>query len=446
VQVDAMALAFALGIALAASFLFGLVPALQISRVQLVDGLRQGGKGSSMGARTGWVRNAFVVAEVALAVVLVVSAGLLGRSLSALTSVDMGFDPEGILVLTTNVPVKTLADAPRATAFYRDLLDDLRATPGISSVAAVRSLPTQVSSNGGYWIEGGARPEETGVTAPQAVFNVVTPGYFSTIRVPVQKGRDFTAGDVRSAPFVAIINEALARTAFPGQDPIGRRIQCGLDTLEFMTIVGVVGDVRTYGPSIPAAPELYMPYLQHPGPSTALSLVVRPHGGDPLALVEPIRRKISAMNPDVPIKASTMDDKINLAVAPERFRTFLLVVFAGVALALALAGVYGVMAYTVSQRVPELGVRIALGATPGHIMGLILGYGGRLAAIGLSLGVLLALASGRMLEGLLFGVTARDPLILAVVTSAVALSTFAACYVPGRRAVRVDPVSAMRAE
>lgn len=446
VQVDAAALAFALAIALAASVLFGLAPALQVSRVQLADALRQGGKGSSTGARTGWVRSAFVVAEVALAVVLVAGAGLMGRSLATLTSVDMGFDPTRLLVLTTVVPVRTLDEAPRATAFYRELLGDLRSTPGISAVSGVTSLPSQVRSNGGYWIEGGPGPKETGVTAPQAVFNVITPDYFETLRVPLQRGRDFTAADGANAPFVAIVNESLARASFPDEDPIGQRIQCGLDTLEFMTIVGVVGDVRTSGPSLPGQPEIYMPYEQHPGPATAMNIIVRTRATEPLTLVEGIRRKIGAMNPDVPVKATTMEATLDTATATPRFRTFLLMVFAGVALLLALAGIYGVMAYTVSQRVPELGVRIALGATPEHITRLILGQGARLAVIGLGLGLALALASGRILEGLLFGVTARDPLILAAVTAVVAAATLAACYIPGRRAVRVDPVSAMRSE
>jgi predicted permease len=446
VEVDATALVFALAVALTASLLFGLAPALQISRVQLVDGLRQGGKGSSMGARTGWLRNGFVIAEVALAVVLVIGAGLLGRSLTALTSVDMGFDSERLLVLTTVVPVSTFAEAPRATAFYRDLLADLRSTPGISEVAGVTSLPTQVRSNGGYWLEGGPGPKETGITAPQAVFNVITPDYFRTLRVPVRKGRDFTDGDRRDAQFVAIINEALARASFPNEDPIGRRIQCGLDTLEFMTIVGVVADVRTGGPATPAQPEIYMPYEQHPGPATSLNLIIRAQTADPLSLVEMIRRKITARNPDVPVKATTMEDTLDVAAATPRFRTFLLVVFAGVALLLALAGIYGVMAYTVSQRVPELGVRIALGATPQHIMGLIMGHGARLAMIGLVLGLALALASGRILEGLLFGISPRDPIILIAVTAVVAAATLAACYIPGRRAVRVDPMIAMRSE
>ena len=446
VKVDTVVLAFAMIIALLASFLFGLAPALQVSRVQLSEGIRQGGKGSSIGARGGWARSAFVVAEVALAVVLVVGASLLARSLVALASVNMGFAPEKLLVLRTVVPVRTFQEAPRATAFYRDLLTDLRTLPGVDAVGGVTSLPTAVRSNGGYQIEGRIQQGQTGVRSPQALFTVVTPDYFRTMRVPVRNGRDFNDGDRTGATFVAIINEALARAAFPGEDPIGRRIQCGLDTPEFMTIVGVVGDIRTAGPSQPAAPEIYMPYEQHPGPATALNIVARTQSPDPMALSETIQRKIRERNADVPVKATTMEGTLDTATATPRFQTYLLVLFAGVALVLALAGVYGVMAYMVSQRVPELGVRIALGATPGSIMKLILGHGAKLAGFGLALGIALALLSGKLVEGFLFGVKARDPLTFVLVTVVVAIATLAACYIPGRRAVRVDPMTALRTE
>jgi putative ABC transport system permease protein len=446
IRVDIAALLFAVGVALFSSVLFGLAPALQASRVELVDGLRQGGKGSSIGARGGWARNAFVIAEIALAVVLVVGAGLLARSLVALSAVDMGFRPDRLLVLTTAVPVRNMDDAPRATAFYRDLLPELRAIPGVIALAGVTGLPTAVQSNGGYLLEGGPTFDQVGVRAPQAVFTVVTPDYFRTMGVPLKAGRDFTDGDRRGATMVAVINESLARASFPGKDPIGMRIQCGLDVLDFMTIVGVVGDVRTWGPNLPAQAEIYMPYEQHPGPATALRIVARTAAADPLALTDTMRRKISARNPDVPVKASTMELTLDTASATPRFQTFLLVVFAGVALVLALAGVYGVMAYTVSQRVPEIGVRIALGATPEDIRTLIFGQGAKLAAAGLLIGVALALLSGKLLQGLLFNVTPRDPLILGAVTAAVALATMAACYIPMRRAVRVDPMVALRAE
>ena len=446
VEVDLVALGFALGIAAIASVLFGLAPSVQISRVQLSEGLRQGGKGSSLGARTGFARHAFVIAEVALAVVLVVGAGLLARSLAALTSVDMGFDAERLLVVGTVVPVSTREEAPRATAFYRDLLTEVRAIPGVSAAGAVTSLPTRVRSNGSYWIEGGPGVEQTGVNAPQALFTVITPEYFRTLRVPLRQGRDFGDGDRRGAPMVAIINESLAREAFPGQDPIGRWIQCGLDSLEPMTIVGVVADIRTSGPASPAQPEIYMPYEQHPAPATALNLVLRAETDAPLALVDTIRRMVAARNPDVPIRAMTMEGTLETASETQRFRTYLLIVFAAIALLLAVAGIYGVMSYTVSQRLPELGVRVALGATPRNIFGLVVGEGATLALAGLVIGVVLALLSGRILEGLLFGVTARDPWSLALVVVVVSIASLAACYIPGRRAVRVDPMVALRAE
>jgi predicted permease len=446
IRVDAAALGFAVAVALAASVIFGLAPALQISRMQLVDGLRQGGKGSSIGARGGWARSAFVVAEVALAVVLVFGAGLLARSLVALASVELGFSAEQLLVVRTVVPVRGRQDAPRATAFYRDLLADLRATPAITAIGGVTSLPTAVRSDGSYAIEGQSDLKQTGIRSPQAVLNVVTPDYFRAMRIPFKRGRDFADSDRLDAPLVAIINEALARASFGTDDPIGRRIQCGLDNLEFMTIVGVVSDVRTYGPARPTEPEIYMPYEQHPGPATAMNLVARTSAPDPRALAETISRKIRERNPDVPVRATTMEETLERASATPRFRTFLLVVFAAVALLLALAGVYGVMAYTVSQRISELGVRIALGATSENIMRLIVGQGAKLAGAGLLVGVGLALMAGRALEGLLFGVTPRDPLMLALVTVAVAATTLAACYVPGRRAVRVDPLLALRAE
>jgi predicted permease len=444
ISVDGTALAFAIATALAASVVFGLAPALQASRFQLADGLRQGGKGSSIGARGAWARGAFVVVEIALAVVLVAGAGLLARSLALLASVDMGFSSDRVLVIQTSVPVRGTADAPRAVAFYRDLLPELRALPGISAIGAVRSPPTIVKSNGGYRLEGDTSAFT--VRSSQALFNVVTPGYFQALGIPLRRGRDLSDADTYPAAPVAVINEALARQSFPGQDPIGRRLQCGLDRPDLMTIVGVVGDVRAAGPAQPPLPEIDMPFEQHPNYATALTLVARTAAADPRALVDTIRRRIADRNPDVPVKPSTMAETIGVATAGPRFQTFLIVTFAVVALTLSLAGVYGVMAYSVSQRVPELGVRIALGATPADIRGLVLGQGARLAALGLSAGIGLALLSGKALQGLLFGVTARDPAILVLVSVTVAVATLAACYIPVRRAVRVDPMVALRAE
>jgi putative ABC transport system permease protein len=447
IAVDGTAFLFAVAVALTASLIFGLVPAVQMSRIQPASGLREGGKGSSTGARSGWARSAFVVAEIALAVVLVVGASLLARSLARLADVDMGFEPEQLLVLQTTVPVQSRSDAPRATAFYRDLLGDVRALPGVDAASAVMGLPSAPRSNGSYAIEGASgAASEMSVRSPQAIFNVVTPDYFRTLGVPLTRGRDFANGDTQHAPLVAIVNESLVRVSFGNMDPIGRRIQCGLDNPGFMTIVGVVADVRTNGPASPAPPELFMPYEQHPGPASALSIVVRTRADDPLTLAETVRRRIAARNPDVPVRATTMEGTLHLAAATPRFRTFLLVAFAGIALFLALAGVYAVMAYTVSQRVPELGVRLALGATRGQIMRLVLLQGVKLASGGLVLGLVLAVAFGGVVQGLLFGVTPRDPITLLAVVCAVGVAALVACYIPGRRAVRVDPMMALRSQ
>ncbi|HEY8550789.1 MAG TPA: ABC transporter permease [Vicinamibacterales bacterium] len=446
VRVDGAVLLFAVAVALLATAILGLAPALQLSRVQLVDGLRQGGKGTAIGARSGWARSAFVVAEIALAVVLVFAAGLLGKSLVALASVEMGFAPRELMVMNTVVPVSSLEEAPRATAFYRDLLGHVRSLPGVAAASAVTSLPTAVRSNGSYGIEGKIDFLQAGIRAPKALFTVVTPDYFRTLGVPIRRGRDFNDGDRRDAPFVAIINESLARESFPGEDPIGKRIQCGLDSLEPMTIVGVVADIRTAGPTRPVQPEIYMPYEQHPGPATALNLVIRTERGDPQQLAGVITRAIRERNPDVPVKVTSMEATIGTAAAAPRFRAFLLVTLAGIALLLAIAGVYAVMAYSVTQRLPELGVRVALGATPGSILALVLKAGAGLAAGGIALGLGLSLLAGRVLESLLFQVTARDPMMLALVPAAVAVATLAACCMPARRAGRVDPMIVLRAE
>jgi len=446
VHVDLVALLFALLIALGASIVFGLMPALQTSRVQLATGLREGGKGTSIGAGGNWARSAFVVAEIALAVALVAGAGVLARSLAALAAVDMGFKPERLLVLTTQFPVRSFDEAPRATAFYRDVLADVRALPGVTAAGGVTSMPTAMRSNGTFAIDGSTAFLPAGAKSPQAIFNVVTPDYFRTLRVRVTRGRDFSDTDIDSAPLVAIVNEALVRAVFGTEDPIGRRIQCGLDRRDFMTIVGVVADVRTTGPAIAPEPEIVMPYEQHPGPATALNLIVRSDTVQPLALAGAIRRTITGRNADVPVRVATMEGRLGTATATPRFRTVLVVAFASVALLLALAGVYGVMAYTISQRIPELGVRIALGATPAIIMRLIVAQGAKLAVIGLALGIGFALWFARALDGMLFGVAPRDPLTLILVTAVVALAVLLATFIPGRRAVRVDPVIALRAE
>jgi len=446
VTIDSTVLGFALLISVVASLIFGAAPALQVSRVQLIEGLRQAGKGASAGGRSGWARNGFMIAEVALAVVLVVGAGLLARSLIALASVDMGFSPERLLVLHTAVPISGKEDAPRGTAFYRDLLPELRVLPGVSAVGGAMGVPTRPRSNGGYVIEGGPGFDQLGLRSPQAIFNVITPDYFRAMRIPMRSGRDFTDSDRADATMVVIVNDALVKASFPGVDPIGRRIQCGLDSMAFMTIVGVVGDVRSSGPSRPAQAEIYMPYEQHPTYGSALSIVARTDAIEPLTLADTMRRKIQQRNLDVPVRAVTMEMTVATAAATPRFRTFLLTVFAGVALLLAIAGVYGVMSYTVSQRVSEIGLRVALGAAPRDVLRLVMMQAVRVTGIGLVIGVALALAMSGFLRSQLFGVQPQDPFVLISVVAGISLAAMLASYVPSRRALRVDPMIALRSE
>ena len=446
VTVDGTALLFALAISLLASLIFGIAPAWHVSRVNLADGMRQSGKGSSIGVRGGWARKAFVVSEIALAVALVMGAGLLGRSLIALANVDMGFNRDRLVVLRTVVPVSGREQFPRAIATYRAMLEELRALPGVIAAGGVTSLPTAVRSNGGYWIQGGPGPEVLGMKSPQAVFNVVTPDYFRTLQVPIVRGRDFTDADRIDAPFVVMINEQLAKDAFPDVDPIGRTLRCGLDNLAPMTIIGIVKDVRTNGPSRPVQAEIFMPYEQHQGPATSLNIVMRTDVAEPLALGATAARQIRSRTPEVPVRVETMAMTMATATATPRFRTVLLVVFAVVALLLAVAGVYGVMAYTVNQRVPEIGLRVALGASPGDVIRLVLREGALLIVIGLAIGSALSFAGTRFISGMLFGVSASDPLVFAGVAALVASAALAACLVPGRRALKVDPLLALRAE
>jgi putative ABC transport system permease protein len=446
IAADGRVLAFALALSAAASVLFGVLPAVQASRVDLNASLRQGGRGSALGGGSARFRSALVIAEIALAVALVVGASLLVRSLVALGRVDLGFTTERLLVVETTVPSRDLDGARRATAFYAAILPRLAAIPGVTSVAGVRGLPgTSLHSNGGYWIEGGPGPDALGVRSPQAVFTVVTPNYFHTMGVPIRDGRDFSGRDRSGAPPVTIVNEAFVRQTFPDGRAIGRRIQCGLDTLAFMTIVGVAGNVREYDPSRPPQPEIYMPFEQHPVFATALTLVART-GGDPMLAAHAFRETIRGASPEVPVRAGTMNDTMSDAVATPRFRTLLVALFAALAFVLAIAGVYGVMAYTVGRRTAEIGVRMALGAASGDILRLVMTMGVRLAVTGIAIGCALAYALAQVLRGMLFAVGPADPIVFVGVPIVLLITAAAACAVPALRAARVGPMIALRAD
>jgi predicted permease len=446
IGIDGRVLAFTLAASIAASLLFGVLPAIHASRVDLNGSLRQGGRGAAAGGSGVRFRSGLVVAEVALAVALVAGAALLVRSFIALGRAELGYSAERVLVVHTTVPVRDVEGARRATATYAALLPRLAALPGVNAVAGIRGLPgTAMHSNGGYWLEGGPGPDVSGVQAPQAVFTVITPDYFRTMTIPVSSGRDFSARDDFDAPQVAIVNQALARQAFPGIDPIGRRIMCGLDTPRFMTVVGVVGNVREYDPSVAPLPELYMPFQQHPSYGSSLTLVART-SGEPLALANAFRETIRSADPDVPVRSTTMTETVSASVATPRFRTLLIGAFAALALILAIAGVYGVMAYAVSRRTAEIGVRMAMGAASGDIVRLVMGQGLRLAVAGVALGCGLAYGLALLLRGMLFAVAPADPVVFLAVPLALVVTAAAATVIPALRASRVDPMQALRAD
>jgi putative ABC transport system permease protein len=281
------------------------------------------------------------------------------------------------------------------------------------------------------------------VASPQAVFSVITPGIFNTLKIPLKSGRDFNDSDRYDAPFTAIINESLARKSFPGQDPIGRTIFCGYDSPKAMTIVGVVADIRQFGPARPPWPELYMPYEQHPRGSFE---VLARTAGEPLAVSETLRRIVHERNPNVPVKFSTMEQNLAENVAAPRFRTLLLGTFAGLAVLLAMAGIYGVMAYVVGQRRNEIGLRMALGASQGNVLGLVLRQGMIYVVLGVAAGLVGALAATRLLTSMLFDVKPTDPGTYAAVAAILAVVALAASYIPARRAAKVDPLTALRQE
>src|SRR5437016_3542340 len=403
-SVDARVLAFTFVVSVLASLLFGLAPALQVWRVDLNKSLKQGTTRAASGVIASRLRGALVVTEIALSMMLLITAGLLLKSFVALQNVSLGFLPERVVVRHTSLPASDPESQKRATLFYRELLREIAAAPGVLDCGAVRTLPGHVESAGSYWID-----QQTDlVNPPHAVYSIAAPGAFATLGIPLFEGRGFNDRDTLDAPFTAIINQKLAAEAFPGQDPIGHLVNWGMDSPEPMKIVGVVGNVRQAGPAASPESEIFAPYLQHPGPSTGLNILVRT-ALEPNALFPTLREKAQALSSDVPVKFTTMEASVSENVAAPRFRTLLLGVFAALAVILAMAGVYGVMSYVAGQRSSEVGLRMALGASPGDVLRLILRQGLALTAAGIVLGLLCAAAVTRLLQSMLFEVKATDP-------------------------------------
>lgn len=443
IAVDPTVLGFAALASVVASVVFGLAPAWHASKVDLRERLTEGGSRGAIGSASNRLRTGLAIAEIGLAVVLAIGGGLLFRSFVALSHVELGYHTDGVLIVQAHLPTtEEREDQSRAVDRLERLFPALTALPGVQAASATVGLPLgSMTSNGSYAVEG-RHVFAPGQDLPSATFRLASPGYFQTLGIPVRRGREFSPQDRYDNRFVAIISESLARETFPGVDPIGQRIQCGLDSLNFMTVVGVVGDIRDV-PGTPPGPELYMPIAQHPGRGTLVELVVR-SSLPPMSLAEIVREQIRKADPEVATKFTSFDSMAADATSAERFRTWLVGAFAGLALLLAIAGVYGLLTYLTAQRAPELGVRIALGATPRSILGLVLSRAALMAAAGLTIGVVLALVASRALSTMVFGVTSLDPLTYGSVLAGVLLSTLAAAAVPAWRASRIDPISVIR--
>ncbi len=450
IGIDLRVLAFAAAVSLLASLLFGLAPALHASRPGLGRALRESGHSSTAGADRQRFRSVLVASEVAVAVVLLVGAGLLVRSFVALRSVDPGYRTEGVLTLRLSLPQADYPDES-APAFYRELRERVAAIPGVTAAGAVTNLPL-VSGLGdlNFRIEG--RPMAEGDVSPRADWQAVTPGYFEAMGMRVLRGRVLAPTDDERAPGAVVINESLARRYWPGADPLGARFELGGGAGPgWVTVVGIVRDLRHTSLAEPPRPEMYLSHVQFRfwdsgAPVRAMTLAVA-GGTSPAALVPSVRDAVRRMDPDLPLAdVRTMAQVRADSVAEPRFVMLLLTLFAGVALALASIGVFGMLAHAVVQRTREIGIRIALGAGAGEVSRMVVRRGIGTALAGLAVGIPAALAASRVLTGFLFGVSATDattfvaiPLLLLAVASI-------ASYLPARRATRVDPMVALRNE
>lgn len=438
VALDGPVLAFVLAVSLFTGVLFGLAPAVSASRTDVDAALRDGERGMSGGLRTVRFRSGLVVIQVALAVTLLIGAGLLTRSLAALGRVDPGFDTENLLTLEFRLTGDEYEEAEPIVAFLDRVLEQVAAVPGVEGVAAAQALP--FSGNGGVMpvIEEGTPVDLE--RAPEVRRSVVSPSYFRLMGIPVLRGRVLEVSDRGGAPAVAVVSRAAAERAFPGQDPLGKRIYY-TEELEAATIVGVVGDV-SLGLGDAPEPHVYLSYTQ--APTRFYSLAVRT-AGDPMAVAGDVQEAIWSVEPDQPVwEVMPITERITGSVANERFFMLVLAAFSLAALLLASLGIYGVMAYAVAQRSHEIGVRLALGAASRQVRSLVLRQGLVLVGAGVALGVGAALALTRMLEAMLFGVSATDPLTFAVAPVVLTAVSLIACYLPARRATRVDPVETLQ--
>ena len=441
VTLDLRVVGFTLLVTMATGIIFGLAPAIQASRPNLNETLKEGGRGTTGTHHR--VRSSLVITEVALALVLLVSAGLLIRSFVFLNRVDPGFNPTNALAVNVGLPGRKYSNQEQYASFFTRLLEALSSSPGVTAVGVTQSVPIQGDYLLGFNIQG--RPPDPPGQDKSTNYYAVSPGYFEAMGIPLLRGRLFTEQDNQTAPRVALINETMAKQYFPDEDPIGQGINVTNGPERFREIVGIVGDVKQYGLAQPSPLQTYEPYLQNP--FGGVTLVVRTVG-DPTALTSIVREQVHHLDKDQPLGTTrTLGQLVAGSVAEERFTMLLLGVFAAVALVLAAVGLYGVVSYSVTQRTHEIGIRMALGAASRDVLQLVVGHGMLLTIIGVAIGLGGALAVTTLLMSkLLFAVTALDPLTFIVIPVLLAAVALGACLVPARRAMRVDPMIVLRHE
>jgi putative ABC transport system permease protein len=441
IGIDGRVLAFSLGLSALTGLVFGIAPALQLSKADVAGGLKEGGRGGG-GGQSARLRGAFVVAQVALSLVLLVSAGLLLNSFHRLLRVSPGFDPQNLLTMEYRLPRNRYAKGEQQWAFHREVVGRVAHLPGVLSAAVVRGLP--FSGNGAtvtYAVPGQSPPPRG--QEPKTLENAIDPNYLATVGLPLVRGRNFTHADGPDTPPVMLVNRTLAEKVWPGEDPLGKQLELP-DAKVTASVVGVVGDAKQFDIGEPQRPQVYTAYAQNP--HIFGTLVVRSRV-EPLSLAESVKKAVWSVDPEQPVwKVRTVERLIEMNVAGRRFVLTLMACFAALAVLLTALGLYGVVSYTVAQRTHEIGVRVALGAQGRDVLRLVLVQGMRLVGVGLCLGIAGAFAATRLLEGLLYGVSATDPATYALVALLLAAVALVACYLPARRATRVDPLIALRYE
>jgi putative ABC transport system permease protein len=444
IHLNGWVLGFALALSVVTAVVSAMVPAMRAAKVDPAEALKSDTSRGMVRRGTGLLRDGLVVAEIAATFVLAVGAGLLLRTMMTLNATDMGYETRQMLVVDADAPATRQVDSLRGVGMFNQLFAELRELPGVERVAGVMGLPTGTYGSNGYYETRGGRPVDPDHPA-WTNFTVASPGYFEAMGIPLKRGRDFAAEDTHDSEMVAVISESVAKQSFGDADPVGKQIHCGLDSDKWMMVIGVVGDVRQDSPAERPGPALYMPMTQHPAYANQIHVVLRT-AVKPLSLMTAADGRIAQVNPLIARRYTTMDAMVNKSVATERFRAVLLSSFAGVGLLLAMLGVYGTVAYSVTQRRFEFGVRMAFGAERKTILRSVLGHASRMACVGIVLGAALSVVLARLVESMLVGVRPTDPVSLAAVAALLLLTAIGAALGPGWSATRVNPMVALRAE